>query len=310
MSRGELGEEDKVLCVDSAKRLPLTPYQPLRVGGAHDALSACLFEQAGFPAVWLSGFGLSAAQFALPDANLVTLTESVEAAARVAASVDIPVIVDADNGFGDAANAARAVREYGRAGVAGVCLEDNAFPKRCSLYPSAPRQLVPVAEMCAKLAAARRAAAPYGIMLIGRVESLIAGLGPEDALERANAYAEAGADAILIHARRFDALREIAVSGRVIRPLVVVPTLFPEVSYEELAACGFAAVIYANQLLRAMVHAGQMALRRMLNAKALVEVDPLLSSLEEMNQLVHVPTEWFKEPADSALEPDEELVEV
>jgi phosphoenolpyruvate phosphomutase len=292
------------------KRLQLSPHRPLRVGGAHDALSACLIERAGFPAVWLSGFGLSAAQFALPDTNLVTMTESAEAAARVAASVGIPVIVDADNGFGDAANAARAVREYGRAGVAGVCLEDNAFPKRCSLYPNAPRQLVPVAEMCEKLAAARRAADPWGIMLMGRVESLIAGLGPDDALARANAYAEAGADAILIHARHFGALREIAASGRVTRPLVVVPTLFPDVSYEELAACGFAAVIYANQLLRAMVHAGQMALRRMLDAEALADVDPLLSSLEEMSRLVHVPTEWIEEPVDTAMELDEELIQV
>src|SRR5262245_61988377 len=125
-----------------AGRLKLNAGRLLRIGGAHDALSACLIEQAGFPAIWLSGFGVSAAHFALPDANLITMTESVDAARRVAVSVNIPVIVDADNGFGDPLNAARAVREYGAAGAAGICIEDNVFPKRCSLYASAPRELL------------------------------------------------------------------------------------------------------------------------------------------------------------------------
>ncbi len=214
----------------AAKRLQLTPQRLLRVAGAHDALSACLVERAGFPAVWLSGFGVSAAQFAFPDANLVTLSESVEAARRVTSCVNIPVIVDADNGFGDALNAARALREYGRAGVAGACLEDNAFPKRCSLYAGAPRQLLPVGDMCEKLAAARRAADRFDLLLIARVESLIAGLDSQDAITRAHAYAEAGADALLIHARSFAPLRQIAASGRIKKPLVIVPTLFPEVS--------------------------------------------------------------------------------
>jgi phosphoenolpyruvate phosphomutase len=288
-----LAKEQKMAPANAAKRLELRSRRLLRVGGAHDALSARLVEQAGFPAVWLSGFGVSAAQLALPDANLVTLSESAEAARRVAASVTIPVIADGDNGFGDALNAARAVREYGRAGVAGVCLEDNAFPKRSSLYAGAPRRLVPVAEMCEKLAAARRAADAFGLFLIGRVESLIAGLGADDAISRANAYAEAGADALLIHARSFAPLRDIAAAGRVKKPLVVVPTLFPEITLAELAACRFAAVIYANQLLRAMVRAGQMLLERMLQAERLAEVDPLLCPVEEIGRLVHAPAEWL-----------------
>lgn len=275
--------------------LELVPGRPLRLGGAHDALSACLVEQAGFPAVWLSGFGVAAAQFDLPDANLVTLSESAEAARRVAAAVRIPVVVDGDNGFGDAFHAARATREYAAAGAAAVCLEDNAFPKRCSLWASAPRALVPPEEMAAKIAAAKKAAEPYGTLVIGRVESLIAGLGPEDALARARAYAEAGADAILIHARSFPPLGEIARSGRVPRPLVAVPTLYPEVPFSELADAGFAAVVYANQLLRAMVRAGRAALSLLRRAETLSEVEPLISPLEEIHRLVRVPPEWFVE---------------
>ena len=279
----------------------------LKVGGAHDALSACLVEQAGFPAVWLGGFAVSAAQFALPDANLVTMTESVEAARRAAAVVKIPVIVDADNGFGDPLNVTRAMEEYRRAGVAGVCMEDNVFPKRCSLYGSAPRELLPVAEMCEKLAAARRVAAPAGLLLIGRVESLIAGLGADDALARANAYVEAGADAILIHARDFGPLRRIALSRRVGKPLVAVPTLFPQITLAELTECGFAAVIYANQLLRAMVRAGRGLLERLHRAESLAEVDPLISPLSEINQLVRVPAEWNVEDPPAAPPPVEKV---
>src|SRR5882757_582693 len=145
--------------------LQFRPGEFLKIGGAHDALSAVLLERAGFPALWVSGFAVSAAQFAMPDVNLVSMTESVDATRRICESVSVPVIVDADNGFGDATNAARAVREYGLAGAAGVCIEDNTFPKRCSLYPGAPRELISIEEMCLKLAAAKRAAAPFGIML-------------------------------------------------------------------------------------------------------------------------------------------------
>lgn len=274
------------------RRIQFQQGRLMRIGGAHDALSARLLAEAGFPAVWLSGFGLAAAQFAFPDINLITMTESVEAARRAAAAVTVPVIVDADNGFGDARCAARAVREYGQAGVAGVCIEDNLFPKRCSLYAAAPRELVPLPEMCEKLEAARRAADPFGMLLIGRVESLITGLGPEDAVARATAYAEAGADAILIHGRAFGPLREIALSRRVPRPLVLVPTLFPEVSLAEVEACGFAAVIFANQLLRAAVHAARAMLGPLLRAGALADADRFLCSVADVNRLVGVPEGW------------------
>jgi phosphoenolpyruvate phosphomutase len=273
-------------------RLQLEPGKFLQIGGAHDALSAVLLEQAGFPAVWVSGFGVSAAQFAMPDVNLVTMTESVQATRRIAESVSIPVIVDADNGFGDATNTMRAVREYGLAGAAGVCIEDNTFPKRCSLYPGAPRELISIEEMCQKLEAAKRAAEPFGILLIARIESLIADRGIPDAVKRANAYAEAGADAILIHAKCFAPLREIARSGKLKKPQIVVPTLFSETSFKDMADCGIAGAIYANQMLRCMVHACRRMASRMLSAGALTELDDAISTLSEVNKLVKVSTEW------------------
>jgi phosphoenolpyruvate phosphomutase len=276
----------------SGSRLQLQPGQFLKVGGAHDALSAVLLERAGFPALWVSGFALSAAQFGMPDVNLVTMTESVEATRRICESVKIPVIVDADNGFGDATNVTRAVREFGLAGAAGICIEDNTFPKRCSLYPGAPRELISVEEMCGKLASARRAADPFGIFLIGRVESLIADLGSEDAIRRANAYAEAGADAVLIHSKAFAPLCEIARSGRLTKPLIVVPTLFGDTSFEDMAACGIAGAIYANQMLRAMVQACRPMADLLLATRSLADLNGSLVPVSEINKLVKVPASW------------------
>jgi phosphoenolpyruvate phosphomutase len=276
----------------SKSRLQLEPGKFLKIGGAHDALSAVLLERAGFPALWVSGFALSAAQFAMPDVNLVTMTESVEATRRIAESVNVPVIVDADNGFGDDTNTMRAVREYGMAGAAGVCIEDNTFPKRCSLYPGAPRELISIEEMCRKLEAAKRAAESFGIFVIGRVESLIADLGSADAIIRANAYAEAGADAVLIHSKKFAPLREIAMSGKLQKPLIVVPTLFGETSFQDMAACGIAGAIYANQMLRSMVHACQPMAERMLSAGSLAELNDALSTVCDINKLVKVSTDW------------------
>ncbi len=282
-------------------RLRVQPGEFLKIGGAHDALTAVLLERAGFPAIWVSGFSLSAAQFAMPDINLVYLTESVDATRRISEAVKVPVVVDADNGFGDENNAFRAVREYGLAGAASVCIEDNAFPKRCSLYAGAPRELVTIDQMCLKLRAARHAAEPFGITIIGRVESLIANLGVADAIARANAYADAGADLILIHSKSFAPLKEILATGKLKRPLIVVPTLFGDTPFAEMAACGVAGAIYANQTLRAMVRACEPLARKMLTASALSDLDDVLVKVKDINELVKVPTGW-SESAPAAAE--------
>src|SRR5262247_3334906 len=121
--------------------------------GAHDALSAKLAEAAGFDAVWASGFGISAVQ-AVPDANILTLTETLEAVRRIVQAVGIPVVADCDNGWGNAINVMRTTAEFERAGAAGICIEDNDFPKRCSFYAGVRRELVPIAEHARKIEAA------------------------------------------------------------------------------------------------------------------------------------------------------------
>src|SRR5207249_3619744 len=231
-------------------------------GGAHDALSARLVEEAGFGAIWASGFGISAVQ-AVPDANILTLTETLEAVRRIVDAVAIPVIADCDNGYGNAINVIRTVGEFERAGAAGLCIEDNEFPKRCSFYGSVRRELVPVEEHAGKIEAATSARRNADFAVIARTEALIAGLGLEEALCRARAYAEAGADAVLVHSksRDFAELAAFAAAWDRAVPLVAVPTTYPTVSTDELAAAGFRMAIFANHALRAAIVAMRDALR-------------------------------------------------
>src|SRR5437870_4403047 len=139
-----------------ARRMLLPAEGIVLAAGAHDALSAKLAEEAGFDAIWASGFGISAVQ-AVPDANILTLTETLEAVRRIVDAVGIPVIADCDNGYGNAINVMRTAGEFERAGAAGICIEDNEFPKRCSFYAGVRRDLVPVEEHARKIEAAAAA---------------------------------------------------------------------------------------------------------------------------------------------------------
>src|SRR3989344_7173889 len=133
----------------------VTSKKPVLLAGAHDALSAKLVEEAGFDAVWASSFGISASFKCMPDANVLTMTEALEAAKSMNEAISIPLIADCDNGYGNALNIIRMVKEYERAGIAGVSIEDNPFPKKCSLYPGERQDLVDIDEMAGRIHAAR-----------------------------------------------------------------------------------------------------------------------------------------------------------
>jgi phosphoenolpyruvate phosphomutase len=262
--------------------------------GAHDALSAKLAEEAGFDAVWASGFGISAVQ-AVPDANILTLTETLDAVRRICDAVTIPVVADCDNGYGNAINVMRTASEFERAGAAGMCIEDNEFPKRCSFYAGVRRDLVAPEEHARKIEAACSARRSSDFAVIARTEALIAGLGMDEALHRARAYADAGADAVLVHSkeRDFGELRGFAERWRVVGspgvPLVAVPTTYPGVGLDELAAAGFRMSIFANQPLRAAIVAMRDVLRRLRESGRASSVDDRIVPLEEVYRLVGVP---------------------
>lgn len=262
----------------------------IRTVGAHDALSAKLIERAGFDAIWASGFGISASLKCIPDGSFLTMTEQLDVTRNIVEAVALPVIADCDTGFGNALNVMRTVQDYEKAGIAGICIEDNVFPKRCSFYAGVRRELVSVEEHAGKVRAAKAAQASPDFMVIARTEALIAGWGQDEALKRAEAYADAGADAVLIHSKAptFEELRAVARqwAGRV--PLVVVPTIFASVTAEELEQHGFKIVIFANQVIRTAIKAMRDTLDVLKRETRAQAVADRMVSLQEVYDLVGV----------------------
>lgn len=257
------------------------------VGGAHDALSARLVEEAGFDAIWLSSLGVSAALRAVPDLNLLTMTEMLDVGRHIVGRVRIPVIADCENGYGDARNVFYMVQEFERAGVGAACFEDNEYPKKNSFYEM-DRALISIDEMATKIDAAVSARRSGEFAIIARTEALIAGLGVAAAIERAKAYEQAGVDAVVVHARSWPPLEQFLGLWRGTIPLVVIPTMFAEIGTERLFAAGFKVVIYANQGLRAGVKAMAEALSSILRVGGCGQLTAGMASLKELEALVGV----------------------
>jgi phosphoenolpyruvate phosphomutase len=283
---------DRATAKRIALRAGLASDRPVVAVGAHDAISAALIERHGFDAVFVSGLGVTTAQHALPDLNLTTMTEVLEGAVRIDGATSLPVVADCDNGFGAFLNMLRTARQFERAGIAGIVIEDNAFPKRNSLLPSeVSRDLVPAGEQVRRIAAAKDAQDTAEFMLIARVESLIAGLGAADALERASAYIAAGADAIVIHSRdrTLAEIREFLEGWRSLDvrvPLVAIPTLYPTFTVEELRREGFSMVILANQLLRGAVRAMEDVLDALRAEQRAAAAEPFIVPVDHVFDLV------------------------
>src|SRR5438105_2646946 len=194
--------------------------------GAHDGLSGRLGERAGFDLIWASGFQISASH-GVPDANILDMTAQLAASCQINDAVSVPVIADCDNGYGNAVNAAYTARKFARGGIAGICLEDNIFPKRCSFYNGTRRELGSGEEHAFKVEACKERT-DGELFVIARTEGLIAGLSIEEAADRANAYADARGGAVLIHSkeRTPDEIIEFARRWARPTPLVAVPTTY------------------------------------------------------------------------------------
>ncbi|MFI2641574.1 isocitrate lyase/phosphoenolpyruvate mutase family protein [Streptomyces sp. NPDC018610] len=227
----------------------------IRIAGAHNPLGARLAERAGFDGIWSSGLEISASQ-GLPDTDLLTMSELLQVASSMAAAVGVPVVADCDAGYGNALNVMHTVRRYERAGIAAVSIEDKMFPKVNS-FVAGRQQLVSTEEFCGKIEAAKAAQRGTDLMVIARTETLIAGRSMDEALARCAAYAEAGADAVLIHAKGESPGPVLEFLGRwkAGLPVVVVPTTYHTATAEELGAAGAKLVVYANHGLRAGITA-------------------------------------------------------
>ena len=256
--------------------------------GAHDGLSGRLGERAGFDAIWASGFQISAS-YGVPDANILDMTAHFSAACQIDEAVSIPVIADCDNGYGNAVNAAFTAKKFARAGISGICIEDNIFPKRCSFYDGARRELVSAEEHALKVKACKDST-DGELFVIARTEALIAGYSIEDALERAERYAAAGADAVLIHSKEKtpDQIIEFCRRWTPKTPLVVVPTTYDTITAAELGKLGCRIVIFANHGLRASIRAVEQAYAKLISAGRASAVRDDIVSLDRVFELVGV----------------------
>lgn len=258
----------------------------LKVGGAFDAMSAKLVEISQFDAIWAGSFAISATH-ALPDASIMTMTEFLGVASNMAESCKIPVIADCDTGFGGPSNVSHMVKKYESAGIAGISIEDKTFPKQNSLLEGGKQELISEKEFVAKIIAAREAKVNEDFFIIARTEALIAEKGMDEALQRAHAYEDAGANAILIHSKKNtpDEIFEFSKKWDGKTPLIVVPTSYPSVGLNELMEHKIKMVIYANQTLRVAYNAMSRVLEEIKNVNRLTEIKEEMSSMEDIFHL-------------------------
>ena len=261
-----------------ARRAVLAP-------GAANALTARLIADAGFETVYVTGAGIANTRLGLPDIGLVTLSELADTVTSIAEICDLPLVVDADTGFGNPLNMVRTVRTLERAGANAIQVEDQVFPKRCGHFSG--QEVIPAAEMVAKVKAAADTRASRDFLIIARTDARsVHGLSA--ALDRAGAYVEAGADATFVEAP--ESRDELAQIARTLRVPQVANMVFggrtPALSQAELAGLGFGLVLYANAALQAAVKAMQEVLAALKADGGLERVGDRLASFGERQRVV------------------------
>jgi 2-methylisocitrate lyase-like PEP mutase family enzyme len=257
--------------------------------GAFDPLSARLVEEAGFPAVYMTGFGTSAALLGRPDVGLLTMTEMVGNAGRIAACVDVPVIADADTGYGNPLNVIRTVGAYEAAGVAGIHIEDQVAPKKCGHMEG--KLVIPAEEMAEKVRAAADARSQPEFVIIARTDAR-AVEGLDRALQRGRMYREAGADVLFIEALTSEAEAEEAV-----RAFPGVPLLFnwaeggktPPIGLDRLKEMGYRIVIFPIGTLLAATGAMRRILQEIARAGTPAAIMHELPTFAEFVDFIGLP---------------------
>jgi 2-methylisocitrate lyase-like PEP mutase family enzyme len=255
------------------------------VPGAANALFARVIEDLGFEAVYVTGAGVANMLLGAPDIGLTTVTEVSEAVAAIADAVSLPLIVDADTGFGNAVNMVRTIRILERAGASGIQIEDQVFPKKCGHF--AGKHVIAADEMVQKIKAAVDARRDQSLQIIARTDArAIEGL--DRALERANAYIAAGADVTFVEAPT--SLDELARIAKELPVPQVANIVFggktPEPGREKLADLGFSIVLYANAALQAALKASYDVLGALKTEGSLKSVADRLASFDERQRSV------------------------
>lgn len=256
--------------------------------GATDALGLRLVERAGFAAAYLTGAGLANALYGLPDLGLISAGEVVDHVGRLANATALPLVVDADTGYGGPLTAMRTARLLERAGAAAIQIEDQEMPKRCGHFDD--HALIPAEHMAAKIEAVRQGLQDPATVLVARTDA--AGVyGVDEALRRAALYRDAGADVLFVEAlRTTDDLARVGaeLDGTPLVVNVVEGGKTPELSVAEYGELGFGIVLYANYLMRSVMHAGALALDHLMGQGETRSRAPHMASWSDRQELFHL----------------------
>jgi 2-methylisocitrate lyase-like PEP mutase family enzyme len=260
--------------------------------GCFNGLSARLVEEAGFEAAYLSG-GAVARSMGIPDIGLVTMSESIERAVEVVSAIKIPIIADADTGYGNAVNLVRSVREFERAGVAAIHIEDQITPKRCGHLDG--KEVIPRGEMEMKLAAALNTRSDPDFCIIARTDARGVN-GFDDAIERARAFAKLGVDAIFVEAPQSE--EELAEIPRRIPDVPLLVNVFkggktPMLPMQRLEQMGYRIAIYPSETQRAAIHAMRTTLATLKREGTTESIDTMLTTFKERDRVVAL-DDWQK----------------
>ncbi|GJH36531.1 phosphoenolpyruvate mutase [Paraburkholderia hospita] len=253
---------------------------------AHNGISARIAREAGFKGIWGSGLAISA-QYGVRDNNEASWTQVVDTLEFMADASDLPILLDGDTGYGNFNNVRRLVRKLEQRGIAGVCIEDKVFPKTNSFIKGEAQPLADIDEFCGKIKAGKDSQTDEHFSIVARVEALIAGWGMDEALKRAEAYRQAGADAILIHSKlsRPDEILEFAREWAGRGPLVIVPTKYYSTPTEVFRKAGISTVIWANHQIRAATSAMQAVVKEIYESQTLVNVEDRIATVNEIFRL-------------------------
>lgn len=253
---------------------------------AHSGLSAKIVQEAGFKGIWASGLSMSAAM-GVRDNNEASWTQVLEVLEYMSDATEIPILVDADTGYGNFNNVRRLVKKLEQRSVAAMCIEDKLFPKTNSFINGEQQELANIEEFCGKIKAAKDTQTDEDFSVVARVEALIAGLGLDEALRRAEAYYKAGADAILIHSKiaKPDQILDFMNAWQNQGPIVIVPTMYYKTPTKVLEDAGISLIIWANHLLRSSIKAMQNTAHQIYNERSLISVEPEIVSVKEIFRL-------------------------
>jgi phosphoenolpyruvate phosphomutase len=253
---------------------------------AHNGISAIIVEEAGFKGIWGSGLSISAS-LGVRDNNEASWTQVLDVLEFMSDATSIPILLDGDTGYGNFNNVSRLVKKLEQREIAGVCIEDKLFPKTNSFISGETQPLAAIDEFCGKIRAAKDVQQNPDFCVVARTEAFIAGWGLPEALRRAEAYRQAGADAILVHSKRPDPgeIEQFMAEWAGRLPVIIVPTKYYSTPTNRFRDLGISIAIWANHTLRASVEAMQETTRQIFRDESLVNIERRVASVAEIFRL-------------------------